>query len=293
MALRRLAALLSLAVLLSAGLAAVSATSQNTGDTVIIWGRNKDEGSLREACDAGRYTTVIISFLSAFGYIPGTYKLDISGHQVSAVGPDIKYCQSKGKLILLAIGGQGGEYSLPSSQAAVDLHDHLWYSYLGGRRNGVYRPFGDANVNGIDFFIDQGAREHYNELAKMLYDHNKDYRATVGVMVTATTRCGYPDHRLDEALATGLFHRIHVKMFSDGRCPAWSRRQSFEKWAKTYPQSRVLIGVVASPDVDKDAYMPPEALNNLLQFINKQPNFGGVMVWDRFYDKKTGFTAHL
>uniref|UniRef100_UPI00402B05CC Xylanase inhibitor protein XIP n=1 Tax=Oryza sativa subsp. japonica TaxID=39947 RepID=UPI00402B05CC len=272
---------------------AVSATSQNTGDTVIIWGRNKDEGSLREACDAGRYTTVIISFLSAFGYIPGTYKLDISGHQVSAVGPDIKYCQSKGKLILLAIGGQGGEYSLPSSQAAVDLHDHLWYSYLGGRRNGVYRPFGDANVNGIDFFIDQGAREHYNELAKMLYDHNKDYRATVGVMVTATTRCGYPDHRLDEALATGLFHRIHVKMFSDGRCPAWSRRQSFEKWAKTYPQSRVLIGVVASPDVDKDAYMPPEALNNLLQFINKQPNFGGVMVWDRFYDKKTGFTAHL
>nr|AXF92897.1 xylanase inhibitor protein [Oryza sativa Japonica Group]AXF92898.1 xylanase inhibitor protein [Oryza sativa Japonica Group] len=295
MALRRHAALLSLAVvLLFAGLAAASPTSQNTGDTVIFWGRNKDEGSLREACDTGLYTTVIISFLSAFGYKPGYYKVDISGHPVSAVGPDIKYCQSKGILILLAIGGQGGEYSLPTPQAAVELNDHLWYSYLGGHRNGVYRPFGDAIVNGIDFFIDQGGRENYNKLAKLLYAHNKDYRGTVGVMLTATTRCEYPDHRLDEALATGLFHRIHVKKFSDGRCPASSWIQSFQKWAKMYPQSRVLVGVVASREVDREAYISPEDLKKLMQYVfSKLPNFGGVMVWDRFYDEKTGFTGRL
>ncbi|KAF0924797.1 hypothetical protein E2562_014903 [Oryza meyeriana var. granulata] len=294
MALRRLPALLSLVVLLfSACLAAAGAEKgQNTGETVIFWGRNKDEGSLKETCDTGGYTTVIISFLGAFGH--GSYKLDLSGHPVSAVGADIKYCQSKGKLVLLAIGGQGGEYSLPSSQAAADLHDYLWNAYLGGGRRGVYRPFGDAVINGIDFFIDQGATEHYDELARRLYVHNKDYRATVGVMLTATTRCGYPDQRLEAALATGLFNRIHVKLFGDGRCTKSSRRESFENWAAAYPDSMVLVGVVASPEADREAYMSPKSLNyDVLRFINKLRNFGGVMVWNRYYDKKTNYTAGL
>lgn len=286
MASRRLAPLLVL--LLSSSLAA----GQSTGDTVVFWGRNTDqlEGSLREACDTGLYTTVIISFLSAFGYIPGTYKLDISGHTVSAVGPDIKHCQSRGILVLLAIGGQGGEYSLPTSQAAVDLEDYLWNAFLGGGRPGVARPFGDAVVDGIDFFIDQGATEHYDELARRLYAHNKDYKGRLGVMLTATARCVFPDQRLQAALSTGLFSRIHVKVFGDGRCA--SRREELEKWMAAYPQSRVLVGVVASPEADRDGYLSHKDLYyDVLQFINKLPNYGGIMVWNRYWDKKTGWTA--
>uniref|UniRef100_A0A0D9WEC4 GH18 domain-containing protein n=1 Tax=Leersia perrieri TaxID=77586 RepID=A0A0D9WEC4_9ORYZ len=275
--------LVSLAVLLlfSACLA--------TGDTVVFWGRNKYEGSLREACDNSHYTTVVISFLSAFGH--GTYKLDISGHPVSAVGEDIKYCQSKGKSVLLAIGGQGGEYSLPSSKAATELHDYLWNTYLRG--NGANRPFGDAVVDGIDFFIDQGATEHYDEVARLLYEHNKPNvcRATVCVMLTATARCGFPDQRLEAALDTGLFNRIHVKLFGDGRCPKAQRRATFERWAAAYP-GRVLVGVVASQDADAEAYIAPESLyNELLQYFNKLPNFGGVMIWNRYYDKLTNYSA--
>ncbi|KAF0924800.1 hypothetical protein E2562_014906 [Oryza meyeriana var. granulata] len=290
MAFRRLAPLLVL--LLSSCLAAgpAPATAQSTGDTVVFWGRNNDqqEGSLKEACDTGLYTTVVISFLSAFGH--GSYKLDLSGHSVSAVGPDIKHCQSKGILILLAIGGQGGEYSLPSSQAAVDLEDYLWNAFLGGGRQGVSRPFGDAIVDGIDFFIDQGATEHYDELARRLYVHNKDYFVMFGVMLTATSWCGYPDQRLQAALATGLFSRIHVKLFGDGRCA--SRREELEKWAAAYPQSRILVGIVASPEADRDAYLSHKDLYyDVLQFINKLPNYGGIMVWNRYWDKKTGWTA--
>ncbi|XP_040380249.1 xylanase inhibitor protein XIP-like [Oryza brachyantha] len=289
---RRLPAALSLAVLLSS--ACLAAASQNTGDTVVFWGRNRDEGTLREACDAGLYTTVVISFLSAFGQ-GRPYTLDISGHPVAGVGDDIKYCQSRGKLVLLAIGGQGGEYWLPSSRAAADLHDHLWNTYLRGDGNaGVSRPFGDAVVNGIDFFIDQGATEHYDELARLLDAHNKDYRATVGVMLTATARCGYPDQRLQAALATGLFHRVHVKQFGDGRCASTqSGVETFKKWAAAY-RSRVLVGVVASPEADRQSYISPESLNNdVLPVINKLNNFGGVMVWNRYWDKKTNYTARL
>ncbi|TVU23420.1 hypothetical protein EJB05_25784, partial [Eragrostis curvula] len=67
------------------------AAAGKTGQLTVFWGRNKDEGSLREACDTGLYTTVIISFLSAFGH--GKYNLDISGHDASAVGADVKHCQ--------------------------------------------------------------------------------------------------------------------------------------------------------------------------------------------------------
>jgi|UniRef100_A0A0E0FT64 chitinase len=287
MAPRRLAALAPLAVLLllSSCLAAAPATAQQSssiGDTVVFWGRNKAEGSLREACDTGLYNTVIISFLSAFGR--GSYKLDLSGHPVVPVGGDIKYCQSKGKTVLLAIGGQGGEYYLPSSQAAADLDDYLWNAFLGGGRSGVARPFGDAVVNGIDFFIDQGATEHYDELARLLHGHSNG-----GVMLTATARCVFPDQRLQAALATGLFSRIHVKLFNDGRC-TWGRRESLEKWAAAYPDSRIFVGIVASPDADRDAYMSHKDLYfDVLQFINKLPNYGGIMVWNRYWDKKTGY----
>ncbi|TVU23331.1 hypothetical protein EJB05_25688, partial [Eragrostis curvula] len=75
-------------------------TANKTGQLTVFWGRNKTEGSLKEACDTGLYTTVIISYLSAFGH--GKYNLDIAGHDASAVGADVKHCQSKH--ILLASG---------------------------------------------------------------------------------------------------------------------------------------------------------------------------------------------
>ncbi|XP_062182827.1 xylanase inhibitor protein 2-like [Phragmites australis] len=280
---RRPCCLLALLLLslLTVGLAAAG-----PGDIAVFWGRNKDEGTLHEACDTGAYTTVIISFLSVFGH--GRYQIDLSGHPLNGVGDDIKHCQSKGILVLLSIGGQGGEYSLPSSQSATDLAEYLWNAYLAGSREGVARPFGDAAVNGVDFFIDQGSTEHYDELARRLYSYNKYYRGG-GVTLTATPRCAYPDQRLEAALATGLFNRIHVRLYGDQRC-TWSARESWEKWAAAYPGSRIFVGVVASPEADADAYMSPKDLYyGVLQFAQKLPNYGGIMIWNRYYDKKTGY----
>ncbi|TVU24486.1 hypothetical protein EJB05_26928, partial [Eragrostis curvula] len=83
---------LLLALVLSLQLTAGS----STGDVGVYWGRNKDEGTLREACDTGKYSTVIISFLSAFGH--GYYKLDVAGHRLAGVGDDIKHCKRNGIL---------------------------------------------------------------------------------------------------------------------------------------------------------------------------------------------------
>ncbi|CAL4980121.1 unnamed protein product [Urochloa decumbens] len=279
--------LLLAALLFSHLVAGLAATGP--GDIAVYWGRHKDEGTLREACDTGAYTTVIISFLSAFGH--GTYTLDLSGHPVAGVGDDIKYCQSKGVLVLLSIGGQGGEYWLPSSQSAADVADYLWNAFLAGGGAGVPRPFGDAQVNGVDFFIDQGATEHYDELARRLYGYNKYYRGG-GITLAATPRCAYPDNRLAAALATGLFNRIHVRMFGGDLQCEWGQFDSWNKWAAAYPGSRVFVGVVASPEADKDAYLFQKDLYyGILQFAEKLPNYGGLMIWDRYYDKKNHYIS--
>jgi chitinase len=266
-----------LLALLSLQLTAGLAAANGGRDIGVYWGRNKYEGSLRETCDTGLYKTVMISFLSAFGH--GKYTLDLSGHRTDDIGSDIKHCQFKGFRVLLSIGGQGGEYWLPSSKAATDLADYLWNAFLGGYRAGVRRPFGDAVVDGIDFFIDQGATEHYDEVARRLKEYTK-YSRVGRVVLAATTRCGFPDQRLEAALNTWLFDRIHVKLFGEDRKCMATPRESWEKWASVYPRSKVFVGVVASPDraAAPAGYMSPRELYyRVLQFVTKKPNYGGKL----------------
>ncbi|KAE8775553.1 xylanase inhibitor protein 1-like [Hordeum vulgare] len=236
-----------LAALLALSYLAATATAGDHGLTV-FWGRNQDEGSLREACDTGIYNTVIISFYSVFGH--GRYWGDLSGHPLYAIGADIKHCRAKGIVVLLSIGGGGTQYSLPSSQSAADVADNLWNAHLGGGRPGVFRPFGDAVVDGIDFFIDQGAPDHYDELARRLSGYNRHYRGAPGVRLTATPRCVCPDWRVQRALDTGLFERIHLRFFGEDRC-SYNRvhkdgvMAQWTKWTARYPRSKVYIGLPA------------------------------------------------
>jgi chitinase len=294
---RRPCGILLLSLLAASGSLSLAATGP--GDVAVFWGRNKDEGTLREACDTGTYTTVIISFLRGFGHGAAYYSLDLSGHPLAGVGADVKHCQAKGILVLLSIGGPpntntntGAGYSLPSARAAADLAAYLWDAYLGGSRAGLRRPFGDAALDGVDLYIDQGGVDgHYDELARRLYAYNRSYRGRLGVTLTATVRCAYPDPRAQAALATGLVSRVHVRLYGDLKC-TWSDREAWEKWAAAYPASRVFVGVVASPEADKDAYMFQKDLYyNVLQFAQKAPNYGGLMIWDRYYDKMNHYIS--
>ncbi|BAH92611.1 Os04g0347200 [Oryza sativa Japonica Group] len=158
-----LAAAMCGALILSSSSSAAAA-GKKTGRITVYWGQTAAEGRLREACGSGLYTTVIVSFLTGFG--GGRYKLDLAGHDRGAVGPDVKYCQSRGVLVLLSIGGGIGRYSLASKADAKAVADHLWDFYLGGRSKS--RPFGDAVLDGIDFDIELGRPAHYDDLARYL-----------------------------------------------------------------------------------------------------------------------------
>ncbi|KAL6647597.1 hypothetical protein ACP70R_015034 [Stipagrostis hirtigluma subsp. patula] len=266
----RAASLLALVSLVSVVgfLAGPAAATGKTGQVTVFWGRNKAEGTLREACDTGRYTIVIISFLNVFGH--GKYSLDLSGHPIAGIGDDIKHCQSKGILVFLSIGGFGNQYSLPTSQSATDFADYLWNAYFLGNASGVHRPFGDAFVDGLDFFIEQGSPDHYDEFARRLWDYNKGYRARTPVQLSATPRCKYPDRRVERVLATGHVTRINVRFYGDPYCAAY--------WQLEWQT----VGYVH----------PKNLYYGVIPVVQKADNYGGVMIWDRYADKRTNYSSY-
>ncbi|KAK3119233.1 hypothetical protein QOZ80_9BG0716290 [Eleusine coracana subsp. coracana] len=274
-----------------------SATLENkTGQLTVFWGRNKNEGSLREACDTGRYTRVIISFLDVYG-IGNKYHLDLSGHPVGPTGKDIKHCQSKGIPVSLSIGGFGSHhYSLPTKESALDLFDYLWNAFLGGGSNNnkaVRRPFGDACLDGVDLFLDHhnaaAPTEHYDVLARELAKHNiiRGGSGKPQLHLTATPRCRFPpDGRVKKVLDTGVFERIHVRFYGDDEDCRVYWQELWANWTAAYPYTKVFFGLPAAPEAAVMGYVAPkEIYYSLLPVAQTAANYGGVMLWDWYYDK--------
>lgn len=276
-------------------LAGPAAAAGKTGQVTVFWGRNKAEGTLREACDTGTYTIVVISFLNVSAG-PGNSppSLDLSGHPVAGIGADIKHCQSKSIMVFLSLGGR--QHSLPSAEAAADLADYLWYAYFPAPapRAGVRRPFGDAYVDGLDFFLDRGGRpppDHLDALAARLWSYNRQFRARTPVQLSATPRCAFPpDGPALRLLATGLVTRVNVRLYGDARCAAYWQ-QEWDKWAAAYPGSGLYVGLPASERTV--GYVHPKNLYyGVLPVVQKAPNYAGIMIWDRYADKQTNYSSY-
>uniref|UniRef100_J3MEA8 GH18 domain-containing protein n=1 Tax=Oryza brachyantha TaxID=4533 RepID=J3MEA8_ORYBR len=183
--------------------------------------------------------------------------LDLSGHPIAGVGDDIKHCQYIGVPVSLSIGGFGSGYSLPSNRSALDLFDYLWDAYLGGSRAGGHRPFGDAWLDGVDLFLEHG---------------------------TAADR-GY----LGRAVATGIFERIHLRIYDDGDCEAYWHL-AWGKWTAAYPATRFYVGMTASETTNGWVH-PKNVYYDVAPSTQKADNYGGFMIWDRYYDKLTNYTS--
>uniref|UniRef100_A0A0D3HQ70 GH18 domain-containing protein n=1 Tax=Oryza barthii TaxID=65489 RepID=A0A0D3HQ70_9ORYZ len=306
-----------------------AAAAGKTGELTVIWGRNKDEGSLRSTCDTGLYTTVVISFLSVFGH--GRYRTDLSGHPLAGVGADIKHCQkAKNVTVLLSIGGAGDQYSLPThksakavadhlwnfylggtstksrpfgdavldgyslptAKSAQDVAEHLWHAYLGGGRRGVSRPFGDAVLDGVDVYVDRGRWGHYDELARRLRSFGREKPA---VRLTASPACSLAlfDDEVETMKTLSLFERLHVRFYNESSCdynyfetrPFWG---AWRTWTSRFPAARVHVGWPAMEEMS--GFVDPQMLRqSVLSSVQDDANYGGVMLWDRYYDKVTGF----
>lgn len=275
----------------------------NSNTTVIYWGQDSVwyssgnklmQSGLREYCtDAS--DIIILSFCNKFGSGRsvglnfanlGEYPADAA--DIKLIGDDIKYCQSKGKTILLSMGGAEGQYGFSSAadaeSVAVDFHN----MFGTGVATEVDRPFGDAVIDGYDLDIENWQGSYYENFV------DKIKSLDAGMIIGAAPQCPYPDGNLGTVLNKSFFDYCFVQFYNTPYCsPLYNAQDSQWSWGdwinwavKTSINKdvRVFLGTPGCPipDCAGSSYL---GFEHLKEYIDKciakgQGHFGGVMMWD-------------
>ncbi|XP_054823155.1 acidic endochitinase-like [Prosopis cineraria] len=281
-------------------------TSSSSISVSVYWGQNTAEGTLKEACDTDNYNIVILQSLFLFDDGSTPY-LNFAGHCGGAHDPctklesEIKHCQSKGIKVLLSIGGIFVLPSSPTRPAIPSLEyvvheaaEYLRDNFLSGH----FGPLGSVALDGIDIIsVAEGRNIHWDELVKAINDVSQEKK----VLISAAPQCVYPDYFLDKVIKTGLVDYLWVQFYHNSPCE-YSNGNSFnlfrawEEWSLSVEAHNMLVflGVPASPNAVSSGYIPPEVLkSDILPSLKKSSNFGGVMIFNRYFDKQTDYSGHI
>jgi len=289
---------ISLLLLFPLFLISLSKSSHAAG-IAIYWGQNGNEGSLSETCATGRYAYVNVAFLVKFGN-GQTPELNLAGHCNPAAntcthfGSQVKDCQSRGIKVMLSLGGGIGNYSIGSRDDAKVVADYLWNNFLGGKSSS--RPLGDAVLDGIDFNIELGSPQHWDDLASSLSKFSNRGRK---VYLSGAPQCPFPDRLMGSALNTKLFDYVWIQFYNNAPCQYTSGNtksllDSWNTWTTSITAEKIFLGLPAAPEAAGSGYIPPDILiSQILPTLKKSKKYGGVMLWSKFWDDKNGYSSSI
>ncbi|XP_010493540.1 PREDICTED: acidic endochitinase-like [Camelina sativa] len=269
------------------------------GGIAIYWGQNGNEGNLSATCATGRYAYVNVAFLVKFGN-GQTPELNLAGHcnpaanTCTRIGSQVKDCQSRGIKVMLSLGGGIGNYSIGSKKDAKMVADYLWNNFLGGKSSS--RPLGDAVLDGIDFNIELGSPQHWDDLARSLSKFSHKGRK---VYLTGAPQCPFPDRLMGSALNTKFFDYVWIQFYNNPPCSytldnTQNLFDSWNKWTTSITVKKIFLGLPAAPEAAGSGYIPPDVLTSqILPMLKKSGKYGGVMLWSKFWDDKSGYSSSL
>lgn len=289
----------TLPLLLSLSILALLQTSLAGGGIAVYWGQNGNEGTLTETCATGKFSYVNIAFLNKFGN-GQTPEINLAGHCNPAndgctiISQSIDYCQKQGIKVLLSIGGGIGSYSLASEADAKNVATYLWNNFLGGTSNS--RPLGNAILDGIDFDIELGSTEYWDDLARYLKDYSKLGKK---VYLGGAPQCPFPDKFLGNALNTGIFDYVWIQFYNNPPCQYTSGNidniiNSWNRWTTSINAGKIFLGLPASTQAAGSGFIPADVLTSqILQVIKGSPKYGGVMLWSKYWDDQSGYSSSI
>ncbi|XP_021288521.1 acidic endochitinase-like [Herrania umbratica] len=271
----------------------------DAGGIAIYWGQNGNEGTLAETCAKGNYDFVNIAFLPTFGN-GQTPMINLAGHcdpysnGCTGLGSDIKSCQAKGIKVMLSLGGGAGSYYLASTKDARQVATYLWNNFLWGQSSS--RPLGDAVLDGIDFDIEGGTNQHWDDLARYLSRYSARGKK---VYLTAAPQCPFPDAWVGGALKTGLFDYVWVQFYNNPQCQYTpgdiaNLEDAWKQWTTDVPATKIFLGLPASPEAAGSGFIPVSDLTSqVLPAIKGSAKYGGVMLWSKYYDDQSGYSSAI
>ncbi|XP_015867489.2 acidic endochitinase-like [Ziziphus jujuba] len=283
--------------------------SEAAGGIATYWGQygnDHNEGTLAEACETGWYSYINIASIIQFGNGQDLV-LNLAGHcnppACTEIGKQIKTCQSLGVKVFISLGGANGNYSLTSVEDSKKVAEQLWNSYLGGSDSSATRPFGDAVLDGVDFDLVGSPTLYDGYLAANLKAYNQQAceQGTKFIYLSAAPQCPYPDAYLQDAIDTGLYDFIWVQFYNNPTCQysdeagADALLSAWNKWTSSLKRSeKLFLGIPASTTAAGGGYIEPEVLNDqILPVIKNTSRYGGVMVWNRNFDRKSSYSSSI
>ncbi|KAM7275858.1 hypothetical protein ACFE04_017724 [Oxalis oulophora] len=192
----------------------------------------------------------------------------------------------------------GGSYSLSSADEANSVADYIFDNFLSGHSNS--RPFGDAVMDGVDFDIEQGV-SHYAALAKRLLARSNGGRK---VYLGAAPQCPFPDHWRGHTLSTVPFDYIWIQFYNNPECEFSSNdpekfKSSWRQWISSTMARKYYVGLPAAAEAAEAAgngFVSADLVNSqVLPFVegSSGEKYGGVMLWNRYYDSRDGFSDKI
>ncbi|KAL0346668.1 UNVERIFIED_CONTAM: protein arginine N-methyltransferase 1.1 [Sesamum calycinum] len=164
--------------------------------------------------------------------------------------------------------------------------------FLG--RKSSSRPLGDAVLDGIDFDIEGGTDQHWDDLARFLSAYSKRGKK---VYLSAAPQCPFPDAWIGGALETGLFDYVWVQFYNNPPCQYSSGmtnlEQAWKQWG-SIKAGEIFLGLPAAQAAAGSGFIPADVLTSeVLPAIKGSTKYGGVMLWDKYYDDQSGYSAAI
>ena len=182
-------------------------------------------------------------------------------------------------------------------QAGDDLTPELAEYLVDNFLVGADGPLGPVSLDGINIENVPDTRlVRWDELVTLIYEWSLMNRK---VYISASPSCPFDqDPFLNAAIQTGYVDYVWVEFYNshpsciyqdgnpDKLLEAWAT------WTSNVPESLIFLGLIANET--KEGYIKPEVVNSqILPAVKKASNYGGVMIWDRYYDKTNNYAPQI
>ncbi|GAU32319.1 hypothetical protein TSUD_43610 [Trifolium subterraneum] len=113
------------------------------------------------------------------------------------------------------------------------------------------------------------------------------------------TRIGKDIKFLGRAIETGLFDFVWIQFYNNPQCDYTNHNKnnlvsSWEEWKATIPIGEIFLGLPAAKGAAGSGYIPADVLTSeILPIIENTSKYGGIMLWSRYYDERTDYSASI